>query len=57
MCSAASPATTAISGAVDSSFTLVEERGSGKRSSSCIGRRTLNTEELTLNATRKMWRW
>ena len=40
--------TTAISGAVDSSFTLVEEkRGSGKAKLSCIGR-NIEYRELTL---------
>ena len=40
--------TTAISGAVDSSFTLVEERrGSGKAKLSCIGR-DIEYRELTL---------
>ena len=46
--------TTAISGAVDSSFTLVEDkRGSGKAKLSCIGR-DIEYRELTLGATRKM---
>ena len=40
--------TTAISGAVDSSFTLVEERrGSGKAKLSCIGR-DIEYREVTL---------
>lgn len=40
--------TTAISGAVDSSFTLVEDkRGSGKATLSCIGR-DIEYRELTL---------
>ena len=40
--------TTAISGAVDSSFTLVEERrGSGRAKLSCIGR-DIEYRELTL---------
>ena len=40
--------TTAISGAVDSSFTLIEDkRGSGKATLSCIGR-DIEYRELTL---------
>ena len=48
--------TTAISGAVDSSFTLVEERrGSGKAKLSCIGR-DIEYRELTLERnTENVW--
>ena len=49
--------TTAISGAVDSSFTLVEDRrGSGKATLSCIGR-DIEYRELTLerNAENVVW--
>ncbi len=45
---------TAISGAVDSSFTLVEERrGSGRAKFSCIGR-DIEYRELELRMLRKM---